>query len=266
MYQPSLDPADFEVLRVSESENRVHVVIDRPEARNAIDLRMVHELHALCTYLELMPKILIISGTQASDSNKSAVFASGADIKELRDRRRHEGLQGINAYLFQRIAQLPMPVIAVLDGYALGGGAELAFAADFRIGTPELRLGNPETGLGIMAAAGGTWRLPELIGEPLAKEVLLAGRVLNGAECLAAGAITQLVESSELGEAAEQLANRIATQDRTAVQVTKKVLRMPRAAHPDVDTIAQALLFESEQKFERMDAFLAKGRAKTAKV
>ena len=78
-----------------------------------------------------------------------------------------------------------MPVIAALDGFALGGGAELAYAADFRIGTPGLRIGNPETGLGIMAAAGATWRLRELVGEPLAKEILLAGRILNAEESLA---------------------------------------------------------------------------------
>ena len=91
------------------------------------------------------PRILIITGADG-------YFASGADIAELRERTAADARKGINTTLFIRIAELPMPVIAALDGYALGGGAELAYAADFRIGTPRLKIGNPETGLGIMAA------------------------------------------------------------------------------------------------------------------
>lgn len=248
------DSESFTTVRTEETDDRLIVTLDRPRVRNAIDATMVQELHEVCAYLELTPKILILTGA----AGDVAVFASGADISELRDRGRAEGLRGINAYLFDRISRLPMPVIAVLDGYALGGGAELAFAADFRIGTPQLRLGNPEANLGIMAAAGATWRLIELVGEPLAKQILLAGRVLTGEECYKAGVITELVVREELLSAANELADNITKLDTTAVQVTKTVLRMPRSAHPDVDTIAQALLFESEQKYERMDQFLAR--------
>src|SRR5699024_9242234 len=193
---------------------------------------------------------------QAPDGE--AVFASGADIGELRNRRRESGLLGINAMLFHRLALLPLPVIAAIDGFALGGGAELAYAADFRIGTPHVKLGNPEPGLGIMAAAGGTWRLAELVGEPLAKEILLAGRVLSGEECHEVRLINDLVASEELMPRAHEWADRISRSDPFAVRVTKAVFRMPRESHPEVDTLAQALLFESEQKFERMDAFLAR--------
>lgn len=254
----ALSAEQFTTLVVEEAPDRVTITLDRPDVRNAIDLQMVEELHAVCGHLETDPKILILTGS----SGAPAVFASGADIAELRDRRRSEGLRGINAFLFDRIARLPLPVIAAVDGYALGGGAELAFAADFRIGTREMRLGNPEANLGIMAAAGATWRLAELVGESVAKEILLAGRVLDGNECLEVGAITQLVETQNLLQAAHGLADRIAELDLTAVQVTKTVLRMPRAAHPDVDTLAQALLFESEQKYERMDAFLARRQSR----
>lgn len=258
-----MDWGEFTAIQVDEREDRVVATLHRPEVRNAIDQRMVDELHALCSYLEANPRVLILAGYSGDDGG-TPVFASGADIAELRDRRRDAGLRGINAYVFQRIARLPMPVIAALDGFALGGGAELAFSADFRIGTPRLKLGNPEAGLGIMAAAGATWRLAELVGEPLAKEILLAGRVLTGDECLAVRLITEMVEPGELMDTAHRLADRILKQDPTAIQVTKTVFRMPRAAHPEVDTIAQALLFESEAKFERMDAFLAKKRSKSA--
>jgi enoyl-CoA hydratase len=149
-----------------------------------------------------------------------------------------------------------MPVIAALDGYCLGGGAELAYAADFRVGTPAVRIGNPETGLGILAAAGASWRLKELVGEPVAKEILLAGRVLTAEEALAVHLITELHESAELMDAAHRLADRIARQDPLAVRITKSVFHAPAEAHPVIDQLAQGILFESQAKFDRMQAFL----------
>lgn len=258
----TLDPTVFTTLKISESEDRLWVRLHRPEVRNAIDQKMVDELHQVCTYLEHTPKILLLAGSageEPSDTNprgSKGIFASGADIAQLRERRREDALAGINSTLFDRIAKLPMPVIAVLDGYALGGGAELAYAADFRIGTEDLRMGNPETNLGIMAAAGATWRLKELVGEPVAKDILLAGKVLTGAECLRVGLITELHAAKDLEAAAGALADRIATQDPLAVRITKSVFHAPREAHPVIDTLAQGMLFESQAKFDRMQAFL----------
>lgn len=252
-------PESFATLLVTEAADRVAVQINRPEVRNAIDAAMVTELHVVCARLEETPKVLILCGSPGDEAAGTAgVFASGADIAELKGRRREDALAGINSVLFERIARLPMPVIAALDGYALGGGAELAYAADFRIGTRALRMGQPEAGLGIMAAAGATWRLKELVGEPLAKEMLLAGRILTGEGCLRAGLITDLVESSELLAAAHALADRICAQDPQALQATKRVLHLPRDAHPDADNREQGELFESPAKFERMQAFLDK--------
>ncbi|MDO5619778.1 enoyl-CoA hydratase/isomerase family protein [Kocuria sp.] len=229
------------------------VVLNRPEVRNAIDATMVEELHAVCAHLELDPKILILTGTTVGGRG---IFASGADIAQLRERRRTDALRGVNSRLFDRIAKLPMPVIAALDGYALGGGAELAWAADFRLGTPSLKIGQPETGLGIIAAAGALWRIKELAGEAVAKEILLAGRILSAEEALAAGLISEIHEPADLLAGAHALADRIGQQDPLAVQISKRVFTMPREAHPAVDELAQAILFESEAKFERMQAFL----------
>lgn len=249
----STDFASFTAVSVTESQDRLVVVLNRPEARNAIDSHMVEELHAVCAHLEADPKILVLTGTTV---NGKGIFASGADIAQLRQRRRADALRGVNSRLFERIAKLPMPVIAALDGYALGGGAELAWAADFRLGTASLKIGQPETGLGIIAAAGALWRVKELAGEALAKEILLAGRILNADEALAAGLISAIHEPSELMDAANALADRIAAQDPLAVQISKRVFSMPREAHPAVDELAQAILFESEAKFDRMQAFL----------
>ena len=125
-----------------------------------------------------------------------------------------------------------------------------------RIGTPRLKIGNPETSLGILAAAGASWRLKELVGEPLAKDILLAGRVLSGAEALAAHLLTELVEPEQLLDAAHALADRLAAQDPLAVRLTKTVFAAPAEAHPAIDTLAQGILFESQAKFDRMSAFL----------
>jgi enoyl-CoA hydratase len=252
-----LDASGFATLLVEEREDRLVVRLHRPEVRNAIDQAMVDELHAVCAHLERTPKILLLSGTPGGpETGTKAVFASGADIAQLRERCNDDALAGINSGIFDRVAKLPMPVIAALDGFALGGGAELAYAADFRIGTPALRMGNPETSLGIMAAAGATWRLKELVGEPAAKQILLTGKVLTGEDCLRIGLVAELVEPGTLMDAAHALADTIAAQDPLAVRISKAVFHTSREVHPVIDSLAQGMLFESQAKFDRMQAFL----------
>lgn len=236
-------------LHVEELDDRVVLTLDRPEVRNAIDEELVDALHAACARLERQPRIALLRGS-------GGTFAAGADIGQLRERRRDDALRGINSGIFDRVARLPMPVIGLVEGYALGGGAELAYACDFRIGTPSTRIGNPEPGLGILAAAGATWRLRELVGEPLAKEVLLAGRVLTADEALAVRLLNEVVEPDDLLAAGHRWADRIARSAPLAVRLTKSALRAPREAHPLIDDVAQAVLFETEEKVERMTAFL----------
>jgi enoyl-CoA hydratase len=236
-------------LLVDEADDRVVLTLNRPQVRNAVDLALVEELHAAADLLEARPRVALIIGA-------GETFAAGADIGQLRGRGRQEALQGINSKIFDRIRRLPMPVIGLLDGHALGGGAELAYACDLRIGTARLKIGNPEVGLGILAAAGAGWRLTELVGEPLAKEMLLTGRILDGAEALAVRLITEIVEPPDLLAAGHRLADRICRQAPLAVRLSKSVLDAPRHAHPFVDDLAQAVLFETDDKRERMTAFL----------
>ncbi|MEX3610963.1 enoyl-CoA hydratase/isomerase family protein [Rothia sp. LK2588] len=243
----------FTALKLEERDDRLVVRMNRPEVRNAIDATMVTELHEVCAYLENTPKILILTGCEA---NGRGIFASGADIAQLRERRREDALRGVNSQIFDRIHRLPLPVIAAIDGYALGGGAELSYAADFRIGTPNIKMGQPETGLGIIAAAGALWRLKELVGEPVALEILLAGRILTADEALQLHLVTEIHEPEQLMDAAHALADRIGQQDPLATRVTKRVFSAPPSAHPHIDELAQAILFESEAKFDRMQAFL----------
>lgn len=238
-----------EPLLVAHHDDRVVATLNRPDKRNAIDQAMIDALHALCAELEQTPKTLILTGADG-------VFAAGADIAQLRERRAADALRGINAHAFVRLAELPMPVIAAIDGYALGGGAELAYAADIRIATPALAIGNPETGLGIIAAAGASWRLKEIVGDAHAIELLLTGRTVKAEEALRLGLVSSLHEPADLLAAAHAIADRIARNDPTATMATKRVFRAPRAQHPAVDLEEQAALFESPEKFRRMTAFL----------
>jgi enoyl-CoA hydratase len=238
-----------EPLHVDSRDDRVVATLSRPQVRNAIDQAMIDDLHALCEELEQRPRTLIITGSDG-------VFASGADIAQLRDRRAEDARRGINTWAFHRLHSLPMPVIAAIDGYALGGGAELAYAADLRIGTPRLKIGNPETGLGIIAAAGATWRLPRIVGEARAAELLLTGRILDAAEALSWGLVSSLHEPDDLLPAAHALADRIAANDPLATRHTKTALAAAADAHPDIELELQAELFESPEKHRRMTAFL----------
>lgn len=242
-------------LRAERLPDRVVARLDRPDKRNAIDQDTIDALHALCAELEREPRTLILTGSGGD-------FAAGADIAQLRERRSEDARRQINATAFTRIAALPMPVIAAMDGYALGGGAELAYAADIRIGTPRLRIGNPEPGLGIIAAAGATWRLAEIVGDGRASEMLLTGRILDAPEALAIGLVSALHPQEDLLPAAHAIADRIARGAPRAVQHTKRALRAPRERHPEIDGELQAELFDSPEKHRRMTAFLERSAAR----
>lgn len=240
-------------VRVDERPDRIVAILDRPATLNAIDQSMVDELHAVCALAEDRPRTLLITGA-------GGVFASGADIAQLRERTSADARRGINTSLFQRIRALPMPVVAAIDGYALGGGAELAYAADIRIATPGARFGNPETGLGIIAAAGATWRLPEIVGQARASDLLLTGRMIDGPTAQAWGLVSALHERGDLLAAAHAIIDRIAANGARATELTKRALRAPAQAHPAIELEFQAELFDSGEKAERMTAFLERRR------
>lgn len=245
----------WDTLLVERRADRVVVTLHRPEAHNAIDARMIDELHAVCDLLEREPRFLLLTG-------HGGAFAGGADIAELLRRGRDEALRGINSRLFERVRRLPMPTLAAVDGWALGGGAELAYACDLRIAGPDAVFGNPEPGLGILAAAGACWRLPELVGESVAKQVLLAGRHLDARASLATGLVIDVVAGERLLDEAHALIDRMARSSATALRLTKLVVDSP-GAHPIADDLAQAVLFEGHDKEERMRRFLEKKGRRT---
>ncbi|MEO8815078.1 MAG: enoyl-CoA hydratase/isomerase family protein [Mycobacterium sp.] len=246
-----MTPTD--TLRMESVDGRVVVVeLHRPAQRNAINAAMVAELHRVCAELERDPRVLILTGAGTD-------FAAGADIAELRERRRDDALAGINRAVFDRIAALSMPTIAAVEGNALGGGAELAYACDLRIAGAGARFGNPEPGLGILAAAGASYRLADLIGKSVAKQVILGGRVLDAEAALRHGLVCDVVPAGEALAAAHALADRIGRSGALALRLSKAVLDAA-SPHPLLDDLAQAVLFDTPDKNERMTRFLEKSR------
>lgn len=240
----------YSTLAVEHTDDHVIVRLDRPDKRNAIDQSMVDELHAVCAELEQAPRSMLLTG------GTDGIFAAGADIGQLRDRTSSDALRAINSGVFERIRRLPMPTVAAIDGPALGGGAELAYACDIRLCTTRSFFGQPEARLGIIAGAGATWRLPALVGESLAKELLFTGRRMPAEEALRAGLVSDVVEPEALLERAEKLLADIAKAAPVALRLTKLAVNAGDAAHPHVELAAQALLFDSEEKHDRMTRFL----------
>jgi enoyl-CoA hydratase len=243
-------------LKLSRSGAVGTVTLARPEVRNAINLKMVEELTGLLDELALDETLraLVFTG----DGEKS--FAAGADIEELRARGAPEALQAINGRLFQKVEDFPRPTLAAIRGFALGGGLELALACDLRIAGRSARMGLPEVSLGIYPAAGGTSRLPRLVGLGRAKELIFTGRLISADEALGLRIVEQVVEDSAVLATAQAVAETIAQHAPLAVRVAKLSLNAAArgADTATVERLGQAVLFESKDKMERMTAFLEK--------
>ncbi len=242
-----------DTVRLVESDDRIELWLNRPEARNAVNLATLDAFEVILSDLERNPRFLIITG------GTDGFFAAGADVRDLRERKAHEALRAPNVRMYQRLRSVPLPSIAAVDGYALGGGAELALACDFRICTPRAVFGQPEADLAVLAAGGATWRLPSLVGESVTRQMLFAGRRLDGTEALQTGLADELVEDpSELMAAAHALVDKMAKRSRLSLQLTKLALEMPPGAHPNFDAVAQGLLYENGEHVARIDTFLAR--------
>ncbi len=237
------------------------ISLNRPEVRNAISAEMIRELGQVLDEVALDEdmRVLVLTGKGGK------AFAAGADIAQLRDRKTPDALARINAGLFRKIEEQPLPIIAAIDGYALGGGCELAMACDMRIASENSKFGQPEVGLGILPGAGAIQRLPRLVGLGRAKELIFSGRIIDATEAERIGLINRVVEKEALMSATMELAESIAKQGALAVQLSKMALNVSARPHPGfetVDVLAQAVCFESDDKYQRMQAFLDRKKAK----
>jgi len=244
-----------------ERRDEVEILtLNRPQKRNALNLQLVEALHAVLGALEADPAVRVVVITGAGEH-----FMAGADVAELRDRRTPEALAGINSTLFRRIEELPVPVLAAVRGFALGGGCELALSADLRVAGRSARLGQPEVGLGIVPGAGATYRLPLLVGMGMAKELVLTGRIVEAEEALRIGLVNRVVEDDRVLEESLLLAEGIRRQGSLAVRLAKLALNAQRHGLSEgqrLESLAQGILFESREKMERMSAFLERKRGK----
>jgi enoyl-CoA hydratase len=249
-------------IRVDVTESIATLTIDRPEVKNALDLATVTEVRAALTRLEADPDagVLIITGGGES------AFVSGADINDIRARGRDDGLAAINSSLFAEIERFPRPTIAAVNGFALGGGCELALACDIRIASETAKFGQPELGLGIIPGAGATQRLPRIVGLGRAKHLILTGEIIDAKQALEIGLVSAVTPAGQLQIRARELAKKILRQGPMAARLAKLALNASARVDLDsgllIETLAQALCYSSADKVEGTTAFLEKRRPK----
>lgn len=251
---------DFKNLEVKMEGKLGILTINRPEVRNAINLETVNELYkALDFFKENNALTVILTG--AGDK----VFVSGADINDLKTRNKFDAFEGINNKIFTAIEKFHVPVIAAVNGFALGGGFELALACDIRIASENAKFGFPETSLGIIPGAGGTQRLPRLIGLGKAKEIVLTGEIFDAQKAENIGLVVKITKITDLMNEAKKIAEKIMARAPLAIRFAKLNLNNSTQTSQDAgmlfEMVSQAVLFETEDKLEGMTAFLEKRKA-----
>ncbi len=247
-------------VKVTVEHRLATVMVDRESARNALDRETVHELRTAIEALEADDQVGVLCITGAGDR----AFVSGADIKDLQARTPWDAVHSQAQRLFTQIEKLHKPVIAAINGFALGGGCELALACDVRIASEKARLGFPEVGLGIIPGAGGTQRLPRLVGWGKARELILTGDIVEAPAAMAMGLVNRVVPAEGLTGAVREMADRMLQKGPLALRMAKAMLNM--AARVDLDSglvaeaLAQGVLFGTADKLEGTTAFIEKRR------
>lgn len=234
------------------------LTMNRPEQHNALNRHVQAEIRRHLDEIEADDTVDIVVLTGAGDKS----FVAGADINELAVRTPIDGLAAMMQTLYDRIAAFPKPTIAAVNGFAFGGGHELALACDIRIGSTNAQFALPETGLGIIPAAGGTQRLAAIVGQGLAMDIMLTGRRINAQEALTSNLITYLVEPAELLDTAHSVAQRVRRKGPLAIRLVREVLKRGHKADPEtgllLERLAQAVIYSHPEKEEGTRAFQEK--------
>jgi enoyl-CoA hydratase len=249
-------------IQVDISESIATLTINRPSVKNALNLDTVNECHQALDELAGHEGAGVLIVTGAGESS----FVSGADINDIRARTLDDGLAAINSSLFAKFEKFPKPVIAAINGFALGGGCELALACDIRIASDSAKFGQPEVGLGIIPGAGATQRLPRVVGLGWAKHLVLTGEIIDAKQALDIGLVTAIVPASQLQIRARELAKKILRQGPLAARLAKLSLNASSRVDLDsgllIETLAQAICYDSDDKVEGTTAFLEKRKPK----
>ena len=247
-----------------EQKDQVAVLtIDRPEALNALNTQVLCDLDEAIAKVEQADDVRVVILTGAGRS-----FVAGADIGEMKGFSAIDGKKfGVHGgSIFLRLENLSKPVIAAVNGFALGGGCELAMACDIRLASEKAKFGQPETGLGITPGFGGTQRLPRIVGVSKAMELILTAKTIKAEEAKAIGLVSEVYPAEELMDKAMELAQAICANAPIAVAESKRCIRMGMQTDISTGAAFEAEAFGvtcgTEDKNEGMGAFLEKRKEK----
>lgn len=234
------------------------ITINRPELRNALNLETLLEMEKALDLYRENGEVKVVIFTGAGEKS----FAAGADIGQLNKRTMIEALMPNMTSTYRKIEEYEKPTIAAINGFALGGGLELALACDIRVAATHAKIGLPEVGLGIMPGAGGTQRITRIIGKGKAMELILTGDIITAEEAERINLVSKTVPQEDLMDTAKQYANKIASKGPLALRLAKAAIN--KGADIEMETalylekLSQTILIGSEDKKEGTEAFLEK--------
>ena len=252
---------DYNFLKIERNGGITVMKVSAPKSLNALNSTVLKEMDDFVGSLDETTRVLIVTG----DGEKS--FVAGADISEMAHLNEQQGhdFGKLGAQVFRKIELLPIPVIAAVNGFALGGGCELAMSCDIRIASNRAKFGQPEVGLGIIPGFSGTYRLPKLIGQGYAKEMIYTGKVIRADEALRIGLVNAVYEPEELIDKAMEMAAMMLKNAPVAIKLGKQSINEGYDLDADEAIALENRLFgqcfaTTDQK-EGMDAFLNKRKA-----
>lgn len=251
---------NFENIIYKKKNSSAIVTINRPKALNALNLQTLEELYNCLDAVGRDDDVAVVILTGGGEKS----FVAGADISHMQSLNSLEaaGFAKLGHKVARVLEDIPQPVIAAVNGFALGGGCELAIACDLRYAAENAKFGQPEVNLGVIPGFGGTQRLPRLIGKGLANELLFSGNIVDAAEALRIGLVNKVFPQDELLDKSLELAETIASRGPLAVRLCKEAvnngveLDLARACQYEADLFA--LCFSSSEQKEGMLAFLEK--------
>lgn len=252
-------PTSYENILLERRGRVALVTINRPEKLNALNIKTREELADVLAELRVDDEIRVVVLTGAGEK----AFVAGADINEFAGRTAVQQRAVMKAKsIFTAAEEFPKPLIAMINGFCLGGGCELALSCDLRVASEKARFGQPEINLGIIPGGGGTQRLTRLIGEGKAMEMILTGNMIDAQEAHRLGLVNQVAPVAELEAKTMELANKIAEKSPVALAMAKTAVKnaarttLREGLDAEIDLFA--LCFSSEDKEEGVRAFLEK--------
>jgi enoyl-CoA hydratase len=242
--------AETQVVLVDKKDGIAIITVNRPDKLNALNAEVIRALAVALEQLRIDDDVRVAVLTGAGEK----AFIAGADIAEFK------GARAVDQY--RVMERFPKPTIAMINGFCLGGGCELAMACDIRIAGDKAKLGQPETNLGIIPGGGGTQRLPRLVGQGRAMRLIYTGEIIDAATAEKIGLVDEVVPQDELSERTMELAAKIAEKSPASLQAAKECVRaawqMPLDTGLRYEKSWFGMLFSTDDKDEGVTAFLEK--------